>query len=207
LSVLAGQDPEVNSALLKATDRGSAFNALAGLVGEDAEVRRFILESLRISYFRGPAVRALSPILGTDSEALERVSELLKREWDSRELLEGLRICLPGVSRIQEAFLKAMGAMDWRVRRVACQGLGESGVSSRDQLAAALHNRDTWEAREIFHGCASGAGNLAGKEWVAFWRGALNRPESAARRGAVVALRIRVHVDREIRRAVLDRLT
>src|SRR6185436_8612881 len=166
---------------------------------------RFILKSLRNSDLRGSAVKALALILATDSEALEKVSELLDREGHLSGLLESLRICLPEVSRIQEAFLKAMGAMAWRVRRVASQGLGESGTASRDHLVAAMRNRETLEARETFDGCASGAGNLAAEEWVAFWRVALSR-SSAVRRGAVVALRHWVDADREIRRAVLERL-
>ncbi len=210
LSVLAGQDTEVREALLKATaDSGSAIDALADLVENDAEVRRILLKRLRIPRVRESAVKALAPILGTDSKALAKVAQLLEREGD-RSLsyhLESLKICLPGVSRIQETFSRAMGAVDWRVRRAACQGLGESGAASHGSLVAVLRKRDTGEeARQIFRWCGRGAESMAGEEWVTFWMRALSRPEPAVRSGAVSALGPRIGADRKIRRAVLKRL-
>jgi hypothetical protein len=177
LSMLAGQDTEVREALLRAAaDRvsgGSAIDALADLVGEDDEIRRIILEGLDVH--SRSAVRALAPILGTDSEALLKVMEILDRERDWVGLLETLKMCGRGIPEIREVFLKGMGASDWQVRRIACEGLGESGSASRDDLMSVLHKRDALEARrEIFKWCASLSENISGEEWIDFWLEALS---------------------------------
>ncbi len=207
LSVLASQDAEARGALLKATVKGSsAIDALADLVGKDAEVRRIILEKLDAepSVCRS-AVLALSPTLGTDPEALSKVTDLLGRR-EEIDLLTALKICVPEVYEIQQIFLKAMEADSWYGRSVACQGLAEKGAASRDNLLAVLHRQDAWGTLENLKWCASFSENIAGEEWTAFWMRALSSPKGDFRWAAVVALRRLIDADIEIRRAVLDRL-